>query len=66
MRKADGAFEIMKDDHDFVVGGFDITPYHQYEFDIEKGGAIFVYTDGLPEAMDTEKANDVSITKSCG
>ncbi len=55
IRKPGGQFELLKDEHDFVVGGFDFTEYNQYEFDIERGGTLFVYTDGLPEATNIKE-----------
>ena len=48
----DGEFKIYEDSHDFVIGGMEGMPYSQYEFDLEKGGTLFVYTDGCPEATD--------------
>ena len=50
IRKADGEFEIFKDKHGFVMGGMEGMKYKEYEFEIEKGGCLFVYTDGVPEA----------------
>ena len=52
IRKADGTFEVFEDKHDFVIGGMEGMPYSQYEFDLEKGGTLFLYTDGCPEATD--------------
>ena len=43
---------MLKDKHCFVLGGMDGVPYSQYEFDLEKGDSLFVYTDGLAEAND--------------
>ncbi len=54
IRKKDGEFTIFKDSHDFVIGGMEGMPYSQYEFDLEKGGTLFVYTDGCPEATDAK------------
>ncbi len=50
IRKADGEFEIFKDKHGFVMGGMEGMKYKEYELEIEKGGCLFVYTDGVPEA----------------
>ncbi len=55
IRKVNGEFELLKDEHDFVVGGFDFTEFHEYEFTLEKGGTLFVYTDGLPEATNAQE-----------
>ena len=50
IRRANGDFELMKDKHGFVLGGIQSTRYSEYEFQLEKGGSIFVYTDGVTEA----------------
>ncbi|MBQ6634616.1 MAG: serine/threonine-protein phosphatase [Ruminococcus sp.] len=55
IRKADGNFELFKDKHCFVIGGTKRAKYKQYEFDIEEGGTLFVYTDGAPEATNAEE-----------
>ena len=52
IRKSNGDFEVFKDKHGFVVGGIPGKSYKEYEFDIEKGGTLFLYTDGAPEATD--------------
>ena len=54
IRRADGSFELFKDKHCFVIGGMDGIKYKQYEFTLDKGGALFLYTDGVPEATDSE------------
>ena len=54
MRKADGEFEIIKDKHGFVVGGMEGLTYKEYELTLEKGGTLFLYTDGVPEATDAK------------
>ncbi len=54
IRKANGEFEIYKDKHGFVIGGMEGMRYKDYEFTIEKGGALFLYTDGVPEATNSE------------
>ncbi|MBR6336707.1 MAG: serine/threonine-protein phosphatase, partial [Ruminococcus sp.] len=50
IRKADGEFELFKDKHSFVIGGMDGMRYKEYEFTLEKGGTLFLYTDGVAEA----------------
>ena len=54
IRKADGEFEIFKDKHGFVMGGMEGMKDKEYELEIEKGGCLFVYTDGVPEATSSE------------
>ena len=53
--KKDGRFELFKDRHGLVSGGIDGINYKEYEFRMEPGDKIFVYTDGVAEAMNSEK-----------
>ena len=50
IKKADGQFELFKDKHGFVVGGMEGVRYKDYELTLEKGGTLFLYTDGVAEA----------------
>lgn len=52
IRHGDKGFEIMKDRHGFVIGGMDGLKYRDYEFTLESGDVLFLYTDGVPEATD--------------
>ena len=52
LKRAGGRFELFKDKHDFVIGGFDDTVYGEYTLTLEPGAKLFVYTDGVAEAMD--------------
>ena len=49
-----GEFELLKDKHGLVVGGMEGYPYQEYQLKLEAGSRLFLYTDGLPEATDTE------------
>ena len=51
LRRAGGAYEVLKDKHGFVVGGLASARYREYEIDLAPGDRLFVYTDGVPEAM---------------
>ena len=53
--KKDGRFELFKDRHGLVIGGIDGINYKEYEFRMEPGDKIFVYTDGVAEAMNSDK-----------
>ncbi len=53
--KNGGEFEVLKDKHGFVVGGMDFIKYKNYEFTLDKGDALFLYTDGIPEANNAEE-----------
>ena len=48
------SYRLLKDKHGFVLGGMDGMSFHEYEIQLEPGSKLFVYTDGLPEAMNTE------------
>ena len=50
IRQPGGEFELFKDKHGFVLGAFEGKSYREYEFTLQKGGTLFVYTDGVPEA----------------
>ncbi len=56
LKHADGAYELIKDKHGFVIGGMDGVRYGEYELTLEPGAALFLYTDGVPEATDAEGA----------
>ena len=50
IRRSGGAFELLKDSHNFVIGGLEDMDYEEYELRLEPGDEIFLYTDGVPEA----------------
>ncbi len=50
-----GSFEVFKDKHGFVVGGYEGVKYKEYELDLQPGDKLFLYTDGVPEATDANK-----------
>ena len=54
IRNAGGAFELMKDEHGFVLGTMPGMKYRdkEYEIRLEPGAKLFLYTDGVPEATD--------------
>ena len=47
-------FELLKDKHGFVVGGMSGVNYKDYELTLNPGEALFLYTDGVPEATSAE------------
>ena len=55
IKKANGQYELLKDKHSFVIGSIDGTKYSEYEIQLEKGGSLFLYTDGVPEATNIEE-----------
>lgn len=49
-----GHFELFKDRHGFVIGGMNGMKYKEYEFTMEHGSRLFLYTDGVTEAADID------------
>ena len=52
--KQGSAFELLKDKHGFVIGGMDGTRYQEYSLQLKPGDRLFLYTDGVTEAMNEE------------
>ena len=48
-------FELFKDIHGFVVGGMEGLKYKEYDLQMKPGSKLFLYTDGLPEAVNDQK-----------
>ncbi|MDO4731923.1 MAG: PP2C family protein-serine/threonine phosphatase [Bacillota bacterium] len=55
IRKPNGEFEILRDQHGFVLGPLPEVKCFEYSFTLEKGSSLFLYTDGLPEASDRQE-----------
>ena len=53
IRQPGGSFELFEDKHTLFVGMFENVAFEQYEFTLEKGGTLFLYTDGVSEATDS-------------
>ena len=54
IRGADGVFSVLKDKHGLAAGALGRSKYKDYELQLEPGSAVFVYTDGVPEACNAE------------
>jgi sigma-B regulation protein RsbU (phosphoserine phosphatase) len=52
--RSGGKYELIKDRHGFVIGGMEDMKYKEYELILRRGDKLFLYTDGVPEAVDTE------------
>lgn len=50
-----GQFELLKDRHGLVLGGMEGIRYKEYEFQLNPGDTLFVYTDGVTEANNLEE-----------
>lgn len=55
VRHKDGAFELYKDRHGFVVAGMEDVRYTEYEMQLDPGDVLLVYTDGVAEATNMEE-----------
>ena len=56
VRGEDKTFRLFKDTKGFVLGGLEDMKYKDYELKLSPGDALFVYTDGVPEANDAAGA----------
>ena len=54
LRRGGGPYELIKDRHGLVIGGMDGVRYKEYDLQLKPGDRVFVYTDGVPEAMDAD------------
>ena len=54
IQRPDGSFELFRDKHGLVIGAFDGVRYKEYEMQLRPGSRLFLYTDGVTEAMDTQ------------
>lgn len=52
IRKNNGEFELVKTKHSPAVATMDGIRFKEVEFCLEPGDTLFVYTDGIPEAVD--------------
>lgn len=50
-----GQYELLKESHDFVVGGLEGMPYTLHEISLDPGDKLFLYTDGVPEATNASE-----------
>ena len=55
IKRAGGMYEIMQDPHNLVIGALEGMPYGEYEFTLGKGDALFVYSDGVPDAINLKE-----------
>ena len=55
VRRAGGAFELVKYKHDRPAGFIPDTAYHSRKFELRPGDTLMVYTDGVPEANNPQK-----------
>ena len=51
VRRKNGKFEYLKIQTDFVLAGMEGMKYHLHELQLESGDELFLYTDGVTEAV---------------
>lgn len=54
LKRADGSFEYLKTRAGFVLAGMEGIRYRAGELTLHPGDRLFLYTDGVPEATNTE------------
>ena len=52
--RAGGEFELLKDRHGLALAAMEEMKYKEYELQLLPGDRLFVYTDGVPEAIDRQ------------
>ena len=55
LKKPGGCYELYKDRHGMAVGMMEGIHYREYELQLEPESRIFVYSDGLAEANNSEE-----------
>ena len=53
LMRAGGSYELVRDKHGLVLAAMDNIPMREYEMKLEPGDRLFVYTDGVPEAINS-------------
>ena len=53
IKRNNGDFELYKDKHGFVLGGMENLKFSEYTIQLNRGDKLFVYTDGVVEAMNS-------------
>ena len=54
IRRAGGKFELYKQKHSPALAVMEGIPFMQYEFELAPGDSIYVYTDGVAEATNSD------------
>jgi len=54
LMRAGEAFELLKDRHGLALAAMEGMRYREYTIEMNPGDKLFVYTDGIPEAIDEQ------------
>ena len=55
VRHPGGEYELLHDKHSFVIGGMAGMKYKEYTLALEPGASLFLYTDGVAEASNSQE-----------
>ena len=55
IKRANGNYELYKQKHNMALAVMQDMPYKEYELDFKRGDCLFVYTDGIPEAINLKQ-----------
>ena len=55
VRRGSGSFESFKDKHGLPLGCMEDMKYREYDIHLDPGDTLFVYTDGVPEAINVDE-----------
>ena len=64
LMRAGGDYELLKDKHGLALAAMDGISMKEYEIDLDPGDRLFVYTDGVPEAIN-EKVEAYGTERLC-
>lgn len=64
LMRAGGNYELLMDKHGLALAAMDGVPMKEYEIDLDPGDRLFVYTDGVPEAIN-EKVEAYGTERLC-
>lgn len=53
IKRANGDYELYKQKHNIALAVMRDAKFREYEIDLAPGDSLFVYTDGIPEAINT-------------
>lgn len=54
IKRAGGDFELFKDKHTLALAAMEGAKAREYEIELKPGDKLFVYTDGIPEAINED------------
>ena len=55
VKRADGKWELYKDRHALALAAMEGMLYREYEIQLGEGDMLYVYTDGVPEAINADE-----------